>query len=512
MSTSPDPALARPNATDVEWAGNFSHASVPLIVAGAGLVLVAACNLAVAWLPAHYQVTRLNLDGLGNWPAVAIGYGAATLVAFCCYAVAWRESRRLLPTRLNLVVVCTFPVVAALLLFPTYPLLSRDFFYTVMNARVMAVYHHNPFQTPPGAFPTDPFLPFSDWHQLTNPYGPLWAVIVGTVGRVTGSGILATFLIFKALFLVAFLGMTGLFAWFLRRTAPERLLPGLVLWSWNPLVLVETVADGHHDVIMLMLVLLAIMFATSDQPVLAVVAMVLAGDIKQTAFGIVPVLLVYLLRREPSFRHGVRRLAPGLLVAAGLQAVLYAPFWVGWRPTVIGFFHQTQSYIATPSALARLLLLIVFAHPGPAIHASAVLVGVVVYARLLWRLPGNLDGLLRGIYGAMLLAILIWPVFYPWYLLWLIVPAAALSAGSVSRQVIIVSVAAALSYLDLYGLRHIQAHSPQFWSAVEAVTVFGALLATAIWDRAEKSGGPVPVRESPNQPLPQTNSLAGQEE
>ena len=468
---------------DVPRAGECSI--TPLVLAGLGLIAAAAANLAVAALPTHYRDTRLTLDGLGSWPAVASGYGVGLAVAFGCYVVAWRRARHVPPTRRNVLLVCLLPVMAGALLLPTYPLLSRDFFYTVMSGRVLAHYHQNPFQVAPGNSSADPFLPYADWHQLTDPYGPLWALIVGAVGRLPGDGLLATFMAFKAVLFAGYLGATGVLGWLLMRLAPDRLLSGLVLWAWNPLVLLETVANGHHDVIMLALVLLAFALAVQDRPTPALVSLMMAGAVKQAAFGLLPLLVVYLLTRRPKGRRAAVRLVPGVVISAALLAVLYAAFWVGWQPTVFGFFHQTQFYISSPSALARLVLLHWFRAPEPAIRAAAVLIGSVCYVRLVWHARDGTDALLSSAYGAMLTAILVWQVFYPWYILWLVAVAATRASGRVSRQVFAVSVAAGMSYLYLYGIRDASAHSPQFWSAAEAVTVFGTLLATAIWYRLE---------------------------
>lgn len=454
----------------------------PIVVAGFGLILAAAVNLAVAALPSHFRDTRLNLDGLGSWPAVAAGYGLGIAVAFSCYVVAWRAARQLPPTRRTLVIIIAVPIIAGLLLLPTYPLLSRDFFYTVMNARIMAHYHLNPFEFAPGFFSADPFLPYADWHQVTMPYGPFWTILIGLVGRIPGNGILANFIAFKALLLAAFLGTTALIAWLLVKVAPERLLPGLVLWAWNPLVLLETVANGHNDIVMIALIVLAFALAARDRAALALVALMMAGEVKQTALGLLPLLVLYLLRDQTTWRSRFHRLLPGVALSGALLALLYAVFWVGWWHTVFRFFGQTEFYIASPAALARLALLHWFGTPETAIRDAGLLIGGIFYLRLLRHAGDGVDALLSACYTAMLIGIVVWPVFYPWYVPWLVAVAAALAPGWAGRQAIAFSIVAGASYLFLYGLRHVQPHSPQFWSAAEAVTVFGTLLVLATWE------------------------------
>ncbi|HET7036315.1 MAG TPA: glycosyltransferase 87 family protein [Thermomicrobiaceae bacterium] len=465
-----------------------------LALAGLGLILVAALDLAVADLPGHFRDPRLTLASLGSARAVTLGTLAALLIAFGCYVVAWLGVQRLRPTRGALALVLGVPTIAAALLTPSYPLLSRDFFYNVVSARTLGRYGQNPFRVPPGHFPADPFLPYADWHQLTMPYGPLWAQLTGALAWSSGDDLLATFLAFKLLALASFLGATAALLWLLAGLDRDRLLPGLVLWAWNPLVLVEAVGNAHNDILMLALLLAGLALTLRGRATTALITLALAVAVKQVALALLPLVLVYLARQQPTWRARLRALAPGLLAAAMLLAALYASLWAGFRQTALSFAGQTEFYRASPLALARMLLLHVTPTPEPALRLAVAILAAGGYLWLLWRLGRRPDDLLSTGYSAFLLLILLWPVFAPWYVPWLVALAAAGPARRCAWQAIVLSATAAASYLGQYGPRQLLVHSPGFWSAAAALLVFVPLVLMLVWQRAGLK--PVPTGDS----------------
>ena len=465
----------------------------------------------MADLPGHYRDQRLTLDGVGGAWVVTLGTLLALGLACGCYVVAWRRVEGLRPTRGALALVLGVPTVAAALLTLTYPLLSRDFFYNVASARTLARYGQNPFRVSPGHFPADPFLPYADWHQLTMPYGPLWALLTGGLARLSADNLLATFLAFKLLALVSFLGATAALLWLLAGLERERLLPGLVLWAWNPLVLVEAVGNAHNDILMLALLVAGLALALRGRATAALLALALAVAVKQVALALLPLVVLYLARRQPSWRDRLRALAPGLLAATALLAALYAALWAGFRQTVLSFAGQTEFYRASPLALVRMLLLHVTPTPEPALRLAVAILAAGGYLWLMYRLGRRPDDLLAAGYGVFLLVILVWPVFAPWYVPWLATLAAASPARRHGWQALVLSATAAASYLGQYGLRQLLAHSPSFWSAAAALLVFVPLVVMLVWpSRVRPRAGfkPTPTGDS-SPPLPELGEGAG---
>ena len=103
-------------------------------------------------------------------------------------------------------------------------------------------------------------------------YGPLWEGMSWLTARAAGEypnrllygqesqsqALLHLMLAYKALAALGFLGCGAAIWLTLRRTAFEWRWLGLYLWLWNPLALWESLAAGHNDAWMAMLIVLAV--------------------------------------------------------------------------------------------------------------------------------------------------------------------------------------------------------------------------------------------------------------
>ena len=79
-------------------------------------------------------------------------------------------------------------------------------------------------------------------------------------------GLLRLMLAYKALAALGFLGCGAAIWVTLRRTAFAWRWLGLYLWLWNPLALWESLAAGHNDAWMAMLIVLAVGLLVADEP------------------------------------------------------------------------------------------------------------------------------------------------------------------------------------------------------------------------------------------------------
>lgn len=453
-----------------------------LLVSGAGLLLVNLAYLAVAYLPRYYTTPKLHLNKIGSWPVVGAGFALALLVGFGSYITAWRAAMRLRATPGRVVLVCTVAGLAGLLLLLSYPLLSDDLFYSIFSGRILAYYGQNPFVMSPADFQGDPLLRYSGWQRLTTPYGPLWSLISGGLSWLAGDNVLVNIVAFKAVLLAAFLIATGVIAVLLYRLHPARVLPGLVLWAWNPLILLDTAGNGHNSVIMVALILLGCGFAIYARPTLALVALTLAVTAQYAAIVVLPLVAIYLVREHRDWRAKVRALLPGAFAVSVVTLALFAPFWAGWR--ALGFLSESRFYYGSPLAVARIVMRhfdILATSRDTLLRGGALLVYVMAYPWLLREASKGAAQLLRAAYAALLLVLCVWPFFMPWYVLWVVALAATLGVGGVPRQALVFSLMAAVSYLYQYSLRLITPRPVEFWSIASAITVFAPLLLLVGW-------------------------------
>ena len=81
------------------------------------------------------------------------------------------------------------------------------------------------------------------------------------------------------------------------------MLVGSAAFAWNPLILLESAGNGHNDILMVFFLLLAVYFAASDRPWLVIPALVLSISTKFVPVLVFPFFLLYLIRREETWRR-----------------------------------------------------------------------------------------------------------------------------------------------------------------------------------------------------------------
>jgi hypothetical protein len=377
----------------------------------------------------------------------------------------------------RIAVLIGFPLIFLALLALVYPTTSVDLYDYVFRGRMLAHYQANTFIHVPIEFNGDPLFWYVAWRKAVTAYGPLWEGMSWLTARLSGEypnrllygqesqnqALLHLMLGYKALSALGFLGC-GAAIWFtLRRTAFEWRWLGLYLWLWNPLALWESLAAGHNDAWMAMLIVLAVgllvprygegetrrqgdnislsplLPVSLSMSIAAFLVLTLGGLVKYLALMFGPLLLCAALRRLPDWRVRVRLVLVSELACAAAVVLAYAPFWVGWG-TLRNFGDRgalfTSSWLAALQApiasdvLHRLLpardllaLISIGQHSEGISQAIAVSIGLgllafgVLWASWrAWRAPGDV--------AAHALWLLLWflflcnPWFQPWYLLW----------------------------------------------------------------------------------------------
>jgi hypothetical protein len=299
---------------------------------------------------------------------------------------------------------------APLLLAP--PMFSRDV-YAYAGQGLLVAEGRDPYSVGPGALSGVLVSGVDDvWIDTPSPYGPLWLWLAGGVVRLAGERLLPALLGMR---LLAVLGLL-LAAWALHRLGGER---ALWLGVANPLVLLHLVAGGHNEALMLGLMLAGL--AVTSLP-LAAALVTLGALVKLPAVAV----LGFLVMAVPGWRaRGRAALVVGgtALVTAVLVSVGTGLGW-GWL-TTLDAGRARLSLFSVTTGLGTLL-------PGgdatlEVVLALGLLVGAGLAAWLLWRTPSL--GPVRAAGLALLAVALLLPVVQPWYVLWGVLPLAAVLRG-----------------------------------------------------------------------------------
>jgi Glycosyltransferase family 87 len=282
-----------------------------LAIGFAGLTLFAAFFLIRPFLgpAAPYGPRPAGTTYAYSWLVVAafVPYGAAV----------WATHRGVgLPVALAGTALLHFLLIAA-------PLTqSQDLYMYLFYGKMWAVHGANPYLAVPAAFASDLWFPWVRWPNQPSVYGPIWTLLTSIPARLSPDGLMAAFLLAKALVLAFGLASVGgiVAACRARGIAPG---PAVVLAAWNPVILVSLPLGGHVDVAVVAALVWAVVADRRGRPALAACLLAGATLVKPYAGIALVVYLVALARRR-------RGLLPAAAAAGSLAAAAYAPFWAGW--------------------------------------------------------------------------------------------------------------------------------------------------------------------------------------
>jgi len=315
-----------------------------------------------------------------------------------------------------------------------YPVTANDLFRYVLRGRVWTIYGESPMLSPPSDFPNDPYIlfagEFGDW---VSGYGPLWEILVqvplrlGATDMVSGAIGLKFLVLFFYLLSVVVLGWL---AWPAQGTSGRESwipLTGLIIFAWNPLVLMEGLGNGHNDMVLLALMIAGVVLWERKLWWAAATAFSLAALTKAPGLLLLPLFGVALLEAQPTWRQRVLKGVTILCIFLALTYLLYSavgPVSETLRGVMVNL-TQRRGY-AIASSLRVVLREIVprqIAEPIP--RTTGRYLFILFYVGLLiqvWRKRLNLTVAAFLAYFAQLM---LGRTFRIWYPIWL-VPLAAL--------------------------------------------------------------------------------------
>jgi hypothetical protein len=361
----------------------------------------------------------VGLDAVHGNALAAVGVVAVVLAA-AAFALVLRESWRgsLAPgTVIGLAVVYHVALLSLPLLF------SRDVYSYAYYGKIAATYSANPYMATPADFPGDVLAGFvgPKWFDTPAVYGPLWTHASALVVRAVES-VSATIVVFRAIAIGASLATVLVVARLVRRERPEREAFAAAIVGLNPVVLFQSAASGHNDLLVALAVAVAIALAFARRDLLVTAALAVGTLIKATAA--VP-LALFVLASVVARPRGERSkaLAAHVAVAGGLGLLAAAPFLNADDPT-LGMLELAghEGWLAPSRFFRRLLDAISGDALGfvprfvfPVLFAGALF---LVGRELVRRAPGS-PWLTGGAWGWGLLALmLLGPVLLPWYVTW----------------------------------------------------------------------------------------------
>ncbi|HWG93924.1 MAG TPA: polyprenol phosphomannose-dependent alpha 1,6 mannosyltransferase MptB [Mycobacteriales bacterium] len=403
----------------------------PLLLGGLlGSALAAVGGLGAGALPRPGPGSWLGLSLAGSPAGRAAGL-ALVVAGVVLLAGAWWRARLVLDdVAPRALVRATALWSVPLLLGP--PLFSRDV-YAYGAQALIAARGFDPYVLGPieggGAFSAHVDVV---WRGAPAPYGPAFLGPGALLVRLTGADVVGTVL---ALRLLVLLGMAAL-AWGLLRVARAGgAPPARALWLGlaNPLLLLHGVSGAHNDALMAGLVVAGVavgLVPTTRRLVAAGAVVAVAGLVKAPGLAALPVLVLAVPGLRARARAAV--LVGGGAVAAAVSTALASGLGWGWLGT-LDTGRTLLSLFSPVTGLATLAgrgaELVGLTGSTDAVRApvldTAALVAVGAAAALLLLTPRL--GPVRALGLALLAVVALSPTVLPWYLLWGVLPLAAVA-------------------------------------------------------------------------------------
>jgi len=365
------------------------------------------------WLSGVVGVDAVHGNALATVGIVAVALAAAAF-AFVLHET-WRGG---IAPRTVLWLTMAYHV--SLLFLPL--LFSRDVYSYAYYGRIAAVYHSNPYVATPADFPQDALAAFvgPKWFDTPAVYGPLWTQASALVARAVDE--VAHFIVvFRVIAVAASLGTIAVVARLVRRELPPREAFAVAMLGLNPVVLFQSVASGHNDLLVALSIASALALVYARRNLLATAALALGTLVKVTAA--VPLLLfvVVMVARAPA-RERWRVLAAHAGVALGIALLGAAPFLNTTDPTLGVFELATHEGWLAPSRLFHRLFDAVggeaLALIPRTVFPLVFVAGIVAIGRLLVRGVTEAAGIGAAWGWALLCLTLLGPVLLPWYVTW----------------------------------------------------------------------------------------------
>lgn len=362
----------------------------------------------------------IGLDRLGAaFPIVSVLAVALAMAGFLVLLLAAWRGRVRPGVALALAVACH----AAILLLPL--LISRDVYSYIAHGQIVSVHGANPYVATPADFPgyLSRVLVGPKWVDTPSVYGPLFSHLAGVVTRLSSS--LDTLVdAFRVIAIAASLGTTVVIAATVRRARPDRTAFAIAAFGLNPVILFQSVASGHNDLLVALSISVGAWLVLRDRTMWAVAVLTLGALVKATGFLPLLLLLVWVAwRARPD--HRVRTLLGHGGLAVAIAAVVAAPFFQLQDPT-LGMLELAghEGWLA-PSRFFGRILDAVSGDTLGAVARAAFAVAMAVVAFWLVRSIARRasagapsDELLAGWGWSLLALALLGPVLLPWYLAW----------------------------------------------------------------------------------------------
>lgn len=266
-------------------------------------------------------------------------YLALFLSLFAIYFAILKRWKQLFKSKKKMFV---FILIIGILFCIIIPTTSLDIYSYIGNGWLDSNYHENPYYTTVQEIlnnNSDEMLRKVAlcWRTETVVYGPAWSLICKVLTKISFGNLTSALYIFKISNLIIFLGCCIL----IQKITKKRLFT--LLFSLNPFILFEFLANAHNDIYLIFLVLLAIYFIKNKKNITASVACIaIATALKYLSILLLPFILAYALKNE-DIKNKIKKIILYAIEFITIIALFYL-IYVKDLKVLSGIFIQQNKY------------------------------------------------------------------------------------------------------------------------------------------------------------------------
>lgn len=265
------------------------------------------------------------------WPVLVV----ASLGSTVGLVLAWRQDP------LSVREILWGAIILRLAFFPLLPELTDDPFRYIWDGWLQVEginpYRYTPSEAALEEFQSSPLYEKLNSQEYYSIYPSLSQFVFALSGLFYENGWTVSYFVIKGVFVLA--EVAGLFL--LTQLTTSR---NLMLYAWNPLVLLETAGQGHTEALLMPFLFGAVWAVQCQKGGLASIAVTGAGFVKLYPFALGP----YLIRR-----FGWRAIWPGALFGSVLLAPYAAPYVVPHIKESVDLFAKLFEFNAGPYYLVK---------------------------------------------------------------------------------------------------------------------------------------------------------------
>ncbi|MCL5795716.1 MAG: hypothetical protein M1338_05190 [Patescibacteria group bacterium] len=303
----------------------------------------------------NVAIAELTTKNISRYLLVTASLVLIYIVYFCLYQ--YFKSNPL--TTKDGKIVWFFAVIFAVIFIFIIPVMQDDFYHYLFEDAVLVRYHLNPYLTTPMQLPGEPTGWLSYWRFLPSQHGPMRAVMMLPAAFLSGLDIVLAIFLYKIIIMLFLLGSNFLFYLVAKRINEQHSVFALLMFSWSPLILYETMISGGTDILMMFWFLLGLYLILEERYYWAIITFALSVLVKYVTIILWPFWLAYIISKKSTIKGKVAQCLKLILIFMLTVVVCFLPFWRGPEIfTGISWVASVFNQNSFPSLIVFLLSLV----------------------------------------------------------------------------------------------------------------------------------------------------------